>query len=294
MTDRTTRSDFVARWFPRASEAEVTAALSLLEMERSVLRMFTSCGWFFDDIDGLETRQVLRYAAHAIGEAGDEVHDFVANLRATLTQAVSNDRSVGTAAEVYDEESRDPAVVPLIVAAADEVARTFGLDGARVRSPAYSLEREGVSAVIVHRATGRRTVAEIHLEAAEPDVAVRVAPQHGSAHTFELGDFPDHVQREIAHARRALIADRWFTEREHGLLAAGHPIDQVVADTLAAGLRGLADDSDETPQRILDLAAYLTSLDTGLPFEVQAAYALIRPRLDPEIERQLSPRFGFA
>ena len=28
--------------------------------------MYTSCGWFFDDPAGLETRQVLRYAAHAL------------------------------------------------------------------------------------------------------------------------------------------------------------------------------------------------------------------------------------
>ena len=32
----------------------------------------TSCGWFFDDIGGIEARQVLRYAAHAITLAGPE------------------------------------------------------------------------------------------------------------------------------------------------------------------------------------------------------------------------------
>src|SRR5438552_11958287 len=37
----------------------------LMEMERGVLRSMTSCGWFFDDIAGIEARQVLRYAAHA-------------------------------------------------------------------------------------------------------------------------------------------------------------------------------------------------------------------------------------
>ena len=40
--------------------------LDLLEMQRSALLMFTSCGWFFSDLAGLETIQVLRYAARVI------------------------------------------------------------------------------------------------------------------------------------------------------------------------------------------------------------------------------------
>jgi alpha-amylase/alpha-mannosidase (GH57 family) len=40
--------------------------LELLEMQRSALLMFTSCGWFFSDLAGLETIQVLRYAARVI------------------------------------------------------------------------------------------------------------------------------------------------------------------------------------------------------------------------------------
>ncbi len=47
-------------------------AARLVEMERDVLRSMSSCGWFFDDIAGIEARQVLRYAAHAITLAGAE------------------------------------------------------------------------------------------------------------------------------------------------------------------------------------------------------------------------------
>ncbi|HEX4628025.1 MAG TPA: DUF3536 domain-containing protein, partial [Gemmatimonadales bacterium] len=42
----------------------------LLEMERHALRMFTSCGWFFDDIAGIESVIVLRSAARAIELVG--------------------------------------------------------------------------------------------------------------------------------------------------------------------------------------------------------------------------------
>jgi alpha-amylase/alpha-mannosidase (GH57 family) len=41
-------------------------ALAVMELGRAAMLMFTSCGWFFDDISGIETVQVMRYAARAI------------------------------------------------------------------------------------------------------------------------------------------------------------------------------------------------------------------------------------
>ena len=46
-------------------EAEVKV-LKLLEMQRHSMLMYTSCGWFFSDISGIETVQVIRYAARAL------------------------------------------------------------------------------------------------------------------------------------------------------------------------------------------------------------------------------------
>lgn len=48
------------------NEAERTDALRLLEMQRHALLMYTSCGWFFDEISRPEGTQILRYAARAI------------------------------------------------------------------------------------------------------------------------------------------------------------------------------------------------------------------------------------
>jgi hypothetical protein len=63
--------------------AELVRARELLELERSVLRMFTSCAWFFDQVTGIETRLVLRIAAHAMGLAGVEAYrtEFLSRLR---------------------------------------------------------------------------------------------------------------------------------------------------------------------------------------------------------------------
>lgn len=48
------------------SPKEETKLLRLMEMQRHALLMFTSCGWFFDEISGIETNQILQYANRAI------------------------------------------------------------------------------------------------------------------------------------------------------------------------------------------------------------------------------------
>lgn len=45
---------------------DLVQALKLLEMERNALLMYTSCGWFFDDISGIEPVQVMQYACRAM------------------------------------------------------------------------------------------------------------------------------------------------------------------------------------------------------------------------------------
>jgi alpha-amylase/alpha-mannosidase (GH57 family) len=61
------RARFLAEIIPRSLSSEETVrAWKLLEMQRHALLMYTSCGWFFDDISGVEAVQVLEYAARAL------------------------------------------------------------------------------------------------------------------------------------------------------------------------------------------------------------------------------------
>lgn len=82
--------------------AEQVDALRLLEMQRHALLMFTSCGWFFEEISRPEGVQILRYAARAV-ELAAEVSgiqlekDFVDRL----DLAPSNVECFKTGAEVY-------------------------------------------------------------------------------------------------------------------------------------------------------------------------------------------------
>lgn len=68
-----------------------TTVLRLMEMQRHAQLMFTSCGWFFNEISGLETNQILQYANRAIEYAwtisGKDLH---AAFVRRLEQAPSN------------------------------------------------------------------------------------------------------------------------------------------------------------------------------------------------------------
>ena len=73
------------------------------EIEHQVLRMFTSCGWFFDDIAGIESVIALRSAARAIELVGPErgAARLEAGLLERLALAPSNDPAVGSGRELY-------------------------------------------------------------------------------------------------------------------------------------------------------------------------------------------------
>ena len=74
----------------------------LLELQRNAMSMYTSCGWFFNDVAGIETVQILRYASRSIDlmdSLGQPTPE--AQFVALLAQAKSNDPKKGTAADLY-------------------------------------------------------------------------------------------------------------------------------------------------------------------------------------------------
>lgn len=98
---------------PLSKEEEVKV-FRLLEMERHAMLMFTSCGWFFDEISGLETTQVLAYAARAIQlaekTAGISLEPaFVERIQ----RAPSNVSDHADGAQVYQNLVK-PAMVDLL------------------------------------------------------------------------------------------------------------------------------------------------------------------------------------
>ncbi|NOZ24664.1 MAG: DUF3536 domain-containing protein [Nitrospirae bacterium] len=81
---------------------ERVTAFRLLEMQRNSMLMYTSCGWFFEDISGIETVQILRYAARAIELAGEvSGRWFEDEFLSGLSEAKSNVEGLGNGADIY-------------------------------------------------------------------------------------------------------------------------------------------------------------------------------------------------
>ena len=81
----------------------------LLDAQRNAVLMYTSCGWFFNDLAGIETVQILRYAARAmdlyrqIGEHPPE--DAFLDV---LARASSNDPAAGDGRRLWTEQVLTP------------------------------------------------------------------------------------------------------------------------------------------------------------------------------------------
>jgi alpha-amylase/alpha-mannosidase (GH57 family) len=90
------------------SVAERVRALELMEMQRHAQLMYTSCGWFFDDISGIETVQIVAYAARVLQLAQHLFSEQAAKLEPAflerLSQARSNVVSAGDGARIYKEQ----------------------------------------------------------------------------------------------------------------------------------------------------------------------------------------------
>jgi alpha-amylase/alpha-mannosidase (GH57 family) len=85
------------------TEAEVVTVLELLELQRHLQQMYTSCGWFFDDLGGIETVQVLRYASRAVQLAEHLFGEpFEEEFKRRLAPARGNVPTDGDGAAIYD------------------------------------------------------------------------------------------------------------------------------------------------------------------------------------------------
>jgi alpha-amylase/alpha-mannosidase (GH57 family) len=108
--------DHAARWLPPDDQWR---ALANLELQRMLVLMYTSCGWFFNDISGIETIQILKYACRGIDlmeQLGlPSVRERFLEI---LAEAKCNRPELGTGADIYRKlvEPLRPITEPLAVA----------------------------------------------------------------------------------------------------------------------------------------------------------------------------------
>ncbi len=106
----------VKRFFERYGteglvEEDRIKGLKLLEMERHALQMFTSCGWFFADLAGLETMIVLQHAARAIQLAEELTGEAIeGKFLDHLSQGKSNLPEMGNGREIYQRSVKPKCI----------------------------------------------------------------------------------------------------------------------------------------------------------------------------------------
>lgn len=98
-----TKNEFIERnSVKKLDKAEIDSCFKLLEMQKYAMLMFTSCGWFFSEISGIETIKILEYASRAI-EIGEEIARLPIEkyFVQKLSEAKSNIKDQGTGKEIY-------------------------------------------------------------------------------------------------------------------------------------------------------------------------------------------------
>jgi alpha-amylase/alpha-mannosidase (GH57 family) len=219
------------------SEAERVRAMELMEMQRHAQLMYTSCGWFFDDISGIETVQVIAYAARVLQLAQELFGEQAAGLEpaflARMAEARSNVASAGDGARIYREQVSKLELGLEQVAAHYAISSVFSsfseetdLFCYRVRRQSYDIYTSGRGRLALGRAniasaiTGLQqsfSFAVLHFGDQNITAAVK-AYAEGDAAAFEefAGQAAGYVQRALFPDVIRLL-DRYYGHVDYSL-----------------------------------------------------------------------------
>ncbi len=143
--------DIVSEFLRRHARAELSGeqqvlALRLLELQRHLMLMYTSCGWFFDELSGIETVQTIQYAGRALQLAAslDGAQDLEAQFTERLARAKSNLPEHGDGKRIYDKFVK-PAMLDLKrVGAHYAISSLFEDFGEEARIYCYEVSRKDI------------------------------------------------------------------------------------------------------------------------------------------------------
>ena len=306
-------TDFLTSHAGRRLEGdERTRALRLLEMQRHAMLMFTSCGWFFNDLSGIETLQVLRYAGRVVQIAEQLFGDSVeAEFLLRLERARSNIKSQGTGRDLYDRHVRPARVDLARVAAHFAVSSLFQEYPNPARVYCYVVEREngrtlraGQARLLVGRArltsertgkTGLFAYGVLHFGDHNLNAGVKLLvdgtaalPEYEAMGAAVAGAFE---QGDLAQVIRQL--DRYFGDVSYSLKSLfRHEQRRILDLILATTLDEAEDELHDIFLHHAPLMRFLKSLGSPLPNAFRAAAehvlnvdlrrAFEAPDVDPE------------
>jgi alpha-amylase/alpha-mannosidase (GH57 family) len=115
----------------------------LLEMQRHAMLMYTSCGWFFDELSGIETVQVIQYAGRVV-QLAEELfgNDIERRFLDQLALAKSNLPEHGDGAAIYEKFVKPASVDLLKLGAHYAMSSLFESYPDNTRIYAYSVDNK--------------------------------------------------------------------------------------------------------------------------------------------------------
>jgi alpha-amylase/alpha-mannosidase (GH57 family) len=289
----------VAAFFDRHAGRELeqeerTRALELLEMQRLALLMYTSCGWFFSDLAGIETLQVLRYAGRAVQLAeqlfGGAPEAIEKDFLPRLARARSNVAAKGTGRDLYRRHVQESRVDLPQVAAHFAVASLFHDYPNPARVYGYRVERENGRSFRAGRArlaVGRARVTSEHTGKA---ALFAFGVLHFGDHNLNAGVklFADQAAYEamVAAAGGAFehgdlaqvirLLDGFFGDVAYSLKSLFRDEQRRILDViLASTLEETEDELRDVFRHHVPLMRFLRSLGTPLPKSFRAAAEVV-------------------
>jgi (1->4)-alpha-D-glucan 1-alpha-D-glucosylmutase len=239
---------FLDRHAARAlPEADAVAALKLLELQRHAMLMYTSCGWFFDELSGIETVQVIQYAGRAI-QLAEELcgAGLEPGFVDRLGRARSNLPEHGDGRRIF-EKFVQPAMIDWErIGAHYGVSSLFDSPSAQARVFCFDAEREDLQSFEVGKArliVGRaRLTSVITRESRGLNFGVLHLGDHnvnGGVHEFQGEAAYDALTRELSatfqkgdFAEIIRLMDREFGESTYSLRSLFRDEQRAVIDRL--------------------------------------------------------------
>ena len=170
------------------SRKDKIKVLKLLELQRNAMLMYTSCGWFFDEISGIETVQVMKYAGRAIQLAQEIIgRDFEPGYVKRIAKAPSNDSAFTNGAEIYKRLIR-PAMLDLLrIGVHYAVSSLFEDYPESIRIGEYTAHSQ--SCDIMESASQKLALgkAEIHSDVIWEEAQISYAVLHLGDHNLSAG-----------------------------------------------------------------------------------------------------------
>ncbi len=186
----------------RLSESQQIELRKLLEMQRHAMLMYTSCGWFFDDLAGIETVQTMQYAGRALQLFEEATgRTITTEFLERLAKASSNVKEHGNGADIFRAQVI-PAQVDLPKLAAHYAINSlFEQQGKHERVHCFDctlVKRHESHAGRLRAATGVVTVTS------------RVTGEHGD-YAFGVVHFGDH---NLSGAVTKLTTQDWYPKAQ--------------------------------------------------------------------------------